>query len=98
MLTGHVKVFMVFLKTVCPRLGRRLMVRRHKLGRKEQRVPNLLKLLGNQGLGALSYVEEGGPELKTTGVSCQYLQELALLARKFDQEPATASDNELSLL
>lgn len=78
--------------------GRRLMVRRHKLGRNEQRVPNLLRLLGNQGLGALSYVEEGRPELKTTGVSCRHLQELALLAQKFEQAPATAADNELSLL
>ena len=55
--------------------GRKLMVRRHKLSRNEQRVPNLLRLLGNQGLGALSYVEEGRPELKTTGVSCHHLQE-----------------------
>lgn len=78
--------------------GRRLMARRHKLGRSEQRVPNLLRLLGNQGLGALSYVEEGRPELKTTGVSCQHLQELALLAQKFEQEPETTADNELSLL
>ncbi len=78
--------------------GRRLMVRHHKLGRKEQHVPNLLRLLRNQGLGALSYVEEGRPELKTTGVSCQHLQELALLAKKFEQEPATAADNEFSLL
>lgn len=78
--------------------GRRLMVRRHKLGRNEQRVPNLLRLLGNQGLGALSYVAEGRPELKSAGVSCQQLQELALLAQRFEQEPATAADNEFSLL
>ena len=78
--------------------GRRLMVRRHKLGRNEQRVPQLLRLLGNQGLGALSYVEEGRPELKITGVSSSHLQELALLAEKFEQEPAAAADDELSLL
>jgi serine/threonine-protein kinase HipA len=78
--------------------GRRLMVHRHKLSRIEQRVPNLLRLLGNQGLGALSYVEEGRPELKTTGVSRHHLQELAFVAQKFEQEPATVADNELSLL
>jgi serine/threonine-protein kinase HipA len=88
----------VFEDSLPDEWGRRLMVRRHKLGRNEQRVPNLLRLLGNQGLGALSYVEEGRPELKTTGVSCQHLQELALLAQKFEQAPATAADNELSLL
>lgn len=78
--------------------GRKLMVRRHKLSRHEQRVPSLLRLLGNQGLGALSYVEEGRPELKTTGVSCHHLQELASLAKKFEQEPSNVADNELSLL
>jgi len=33
--------------------GRRLMVSRHKLGRNAQRAPNLLRLLGSQGLGGL---------------------------------------------
>ena len=65
--------------------GRRLMIRRHKLGRGDQRIPNLLQLLGNQGLGALSYVEEGRPGMKTTGVSSRHLKELALLAEKFEQ-------------
>lgn len=78
--------------------GRRLMVRRHKLDRGEQRVPQLLRLLDNRGLGALSYVEEGKPELKTTGVSSRHLQKLAVLAEKFEQEPTTAADGELSLL
>ncbi|MEA3435263.1 MAG: type II toxin-antitoxin system HipA family toxin [Thermodesulfobacteriota bacterium] len=78
--------------------GRRLLVRRYKLGRGEQRVPQLLRLLGNQGLGAFSYVEEGRPDLKTTGVSSRHLQELILLAEKFEQEPAAVADDELSLL
>lgn len=78
--------------------GRRLMVRRYKLGRGEQRVPNLLRLLGNKGLGALSYVEEGSPELEKTSVSSRHLEELALLAEKFEQEPAAAIDDEFSLL
>ncbi|MCF6291706.1 MAG: type II toxin-antitoxin system HipA family toxin [Desulfobacterales bacterium] len=78
--------------------GRRLMIRRYKLGRNEQRVPDLLRLLGNQGLGALSYAEEGRPELKTTGVSSRHLRKLALLAEKFEREPAAAADDELSLL
>jgi len=78
--------------------GRRLLVRRYKLGRRDQRVPRLLQLLGNQGLGALSYAEEGQPELKTTGVSSRHLQKLAMLADKFEQKPATTADDELSLL
>lgn len=78
--------------------GRRLLVRRYKLGRGEQRVPRLLRLLGHQGLGALSYVEEGRPESKTAGVPSRHLEELVRLAEKFEQEPATAPDDELSLL
>lgn len=78
--------------------GRRLLVRQYKLGRGEQRVPQLLRLQGNQGLGALSYVEEGSPELKTAGVSHRHLQDLARLAEKFEQEPSVATDDDFSLL
>jgi len=77
--------------------GRRLLIRRYMLGRKDQRIPQLLRLLGNQALGALSYVEEGRPDLKTTGVSHRHLQELALLAETFEQNKAV-DDDELSLL
>jgi serine/threonine-protein kinase HipA len=78
--------------------GRRLMVRSHKLGREDQRVPNLLRILGNQGLGALSYLEGGRPATKTTGVSSSHLEELVLLAEKYEQEPTSTADDELSLL
>jgi serine/threonine-protein kinase HipA len=77
--------------------GRRLLVRRYKLGRKDQRIPQLLRLIGNQGLGALSYMEKGRPDLKTTGVPLRHLQELALLAEKFEQDGAV-DDDELYLL
>lgn len=78
--------------------GRRLMIRCYNLKRDEQRVPNLLRLLGSKGLGALGYAEEGSPEPEATSVSCRRLQELALLAGKFEQEPAAAADDEFSLL
>lgn len=78
--------------------GRRLMICRHNLGRSNQRVPDLLRLLGNQGLGALSYVTKDRPEIKTTGVSNRHLQELAELSEKFEKDPATTGDDELSLL
>ena len=78
--------------------GRKLMVRRHNLARSEQRVPQLLRLLGSQGLGALSYVEEGRPQLKTTGVSCRHLRELVQLAEKFERDPAAVAEDELSML
>lgn len=78
--------------------GRRLMIRRYNLKRDEQRVPNLLRLLGSKGLGALGYAEKGSPQPETTSVSSRHLQELALLAEKFEQEPAAAADDEFSLL
>lgn len=78
--------------------GRRLMTRHNNLKREEQRVPNLLRLLGSKGLGALGYVEEGAPDPETASVSSRHLQELALLAEKFEQDPAAAGDDEFSLL
>jgi serine/threonine-protein kinase HipA len=78
--------------------GRKLMIRRYKLGRGEQRVPQLLRLLGSQGLGALSYTEKDQPKLDTTAIHCRHLQELASLAVKFEQFPAAVADDEFSLL
>lgn len=78
--------------------GRRIMARQHKLGRAEQRAPNLLRLLANSGLGALSYVEQGKAELKKAGVSLRQLQELAHLANVFEKEPSSAAADEFSLL
>ena len=78
--------------------GRRIMIRRYNLKRDEARAPNLLRLLGGKGLGALGYVEDGSPEPETTSVSSRHLQELALLAEKFEQEPVAAADDEFTLL
>ncbi len=93
----HAGVHGVFEDSLPDDWGRKLLVRRYKLGRKDQRIPQLLRLSGNQGLGALSYVEEGRPDLKTTGVPLHHLRELALLAEKFEQNKAV-DDDELSLL
>lgn len=93
----HAGVHGVFEDSLPDDWGRTLLVRRYKLGRKDQRIPQLLRLLGNQGLGALSYVEEGRPDFKTTGVPLHHLQELALLAEKFEQNESV-DDDELSML
>jgi len=93
----HAGVHGVFEDSLPDDWGRRLLVRRYKLGRKDQGIPQLLRLLGNQGLGALSYVEEGRPGLKTTGVPLRHLHELALLAERFEQDKAV-DDDEFSLL
>jgi len=93
----HTGVHGVFEDSLPDDWGRRLLIRRYKLGRTDQRIPQLLRLLGNQGLGALSYVEKGRPDLKMTGVSLRHLQKLALLVEKFEQDGAM-DDDELSLL
>ncbi len=94
----HAGVHGVFEDSLPDDWGRKLMTRLHNLSRSEQRVPQLLQLLANQGLGALSYVEEGRPQSKITEVSCRYLQELAQSAEKFEQDPATVAEDEFSLL
>ncbi|OEU79580.1 MAG: phosphatidylinositol kinase [Desulfobacterales bacterium S5133MH4] len=93
----HAGVHGVFEDSLPDDWGRRLLVRRYKLVRKDQRIPQLLRLLGNRGLGALSYMEKGRPDLKTTGVPLRHLQELALLVERFEQDGAV-DDDELSLL
>jgi len=78
--------------------GRRLLVRRHRLAREEQRVPNLLRLFGDQGLGALRYSQVGQPPPFLPGVPCRQLAEISSLAERFEQAPADMADEELSLL
>lgn len=78
--------------------GRRLMSRRHKLSRSEQRVPNLLRLLKSNGLGALRYTEQGQVESRPIVGSVRKLQELERLANIFEQDPLSVVDDELVLL
>ena len=78
--------------------GRGIMVRRYRLGRVEQRVPHLLRLLGDQGLGALIYTEKGKPAPLATGVSSRHLEELVVLAEKFEKDPVAIVDDEFSML
>ncbi len=94
----HAGVHSVFEDSLPDDWGRKLMARRYNLGRAEQRGPNLLRLLGDQGLGALIYTEERKPPPLSTGVSSRHLEELALLAEKFEKDPAAIADDELSML
>jgi serine/threonine-protein kinase HipA len=78
--------------------GRKLMARRYKLGRAEQHVPHLLRLLGSQGMGALLYSENGEPPPLSAGVLRHHLRELVLQAEKFETAPSTMDDDELAML
>lgn len=93
----HAGVHGVFEDSLPDDWGRRLMVRRYRLGRAEQRVPNLLRLLGNQGLGAVSYIERGKYSHPISMISSRHLQELALLAEKFETD-GVVEDDEFALL
>lgn len=95
----HSGVHGVFEDSLPDDWGRRLLARRHRLARSEQRVPQLLRLLGNQGLGALRYTEsDQPPPVFSPTVSCRQLVELADLAERFEQSPTGMADEELSLL
>ena len=87
----------VFEDSLPDNWGRMLMARRYRLGRTEQRVPNLLRLLGGQGMGALSYAEKGSPSPSSAVISSHHLQTLARLVEKFEQTGAV-DDDEFSLL
>lgn len=94
----HAGVHGVFEDSLPDDWGRSIMVRHYKLNRTDRRVPHLLRLLGAQGFGALSYTEKSNPPPLTSGISCHYLEKLVLLAEKFDQDPAAIAPDELSLL
>ena len=91
----HAGVHGVFEDSLPDDWGRKLMIYRYKLGRNEQRVPHLLRMLGDQGLGALIYTEGEKPFPLSTGVSGRHLAELVLLAEKFEKSPSTVPDDEL---
>ncbi len=76
--------------------GRKLLVRRYKLAKKEQRVPHLLKALESEGIGALSFGDEK-PPTKPGGVPGHELKKLVLLAEQYEKDTIT-TENDLALL
>ena len=93
----HSGVHGVFEDSLPDDWGRRILVRHYQLGRKEQRVPQLLALLGGQGLGALSYGVDGVAPARVKDVDGQHLAKLQRLAERFEED-ATAVDEDLALL
>lgn len=76
--------------------GRRILTRRYKLGRSEQRVPNLLQLLGAESLGALSFSDLHNP-VRSDGVGGHELVKLMRLAEEFEKNSSMV-DDDLALL
>ncbi|MSQ72667.1 MAG: type II toxin-antitoxin system HipA family toxin [Betaproteobacteria bacterium] len=64
--------------------GRRLLVFDRRLPRREQGEPYLLREIGADGLGALSYSEHGEPEPRRNTVSAVHLEELVAAAARFE--------------
>ncbi len=65
--------------------GRKLLIRKAELLRKDQTVPNLLKVLRNTGLGALSFVSERKyPPYRESSASILTLRSLVETAMKHD--------------
>ena len=93
----HSGVHGVFEDSLPDDWGRRLLARRYRLARDNQRVPGLLELLGGQGMGALSYGKDEVVPVKKEAVDGRYLLDLQRLAAKFE-EGATSIDDEMALL
>lgn len=93
----HAGVHGVFEDSLPDEWGRRILVRRYNLGRDRQRVPNLLQVLGIQGMGALGFSEGNRPESPQRLPDTRQLEELLRQAERFEQD-ATMVDDELALL
>ncbi len=77
--------------------GRKIMVRRYMLERNEQRVPYFLRLLGGNGLGALSYEDGNTTFPANESIDQCHLVTLQELAQQFEENPVTV-EKEIALL
>jgi len=93
----HSGVHGVFEDSLPDDWGRRILARRYHLERNEQRVPQLLALLGGQGMGALNYNLDNALPEKGKDVDGKHLAELQRLAEKFEED-ATFVNEDLALL
>lgn len=92
----HPGIFGVFEDSLPDDWGRRLLVRKHKIPRHEQNLPNLLLAIGNTGLGALSFTDHEKPQPPSSDISILHLSALVTAAEMFER--GEIRDPELSLL
>ena len=77
--------------------GRRLLIRKARLSRRHQTVPNLLSVLGGNGLGALAYSEKNVKPDTGACTDLTGLKDLLNVAWRYDAGEVVA-DEELTLL
>lgn len=94
---GHPGILGVFEDSLPDDWGRKLLVRKNRISRHHQNLPNLLLALGASGLGALSYAEKGVPDDTSSDVSALYLDRLVEAAEAFERGENTGIDINLLL-
>lgn len=92
----HPGVFSVFEDSLPDDWGRKLLIRKYRITRHKQNLPNLLAALGNGGLGALSYSLHDKPHPSPSNTSIHKLESLVLAAELFER--GTIQNTDLSLL
>jgi serine/threonine-protein kinase HipA len=93
----HPGVFGVFEDSLPDDWGRRLLVRKHRISPHQQNLPTLLLALGDSGLGALSYTEQGTPGHPSEETSVLNLDRLVQSAEAFERGENTDTDINLLL-
>ncbi|MFZ4856704.1 MAG: type II toxin-antitoxin system HipA family toxin [Desulfuromonadaceae bacterium] len=93
---NHPGIFGVFEDSLPDDWGRNLLVRKHKIPRHDQNLPNLLLAISNSGLGALSYTGHEQPLPPATEISVRNLSALVTAAEMF--EHGELRDPELTML
>ena len=92
----HPGVFGVFEDSLPDDWGRRLLVRKHRISLHQQNLPTLLLALGDSGLGALSYAEQGTPDHSSAEASVLNLDRLVQSAEAFER--GENADTDINLL
>jgi serine/threonine-protein kinase HipA len=94
--TDRSGIFGVFEDSLPDDWGRKLLVRKHRIPRHEQNLPNLLLALGSTGLGALSFTDQAKPSPPSSDISILHLSSLAAAAEMYER--GEILDTQLSLL
>lgn len=89
-------LFGVFEDSLPDDWGRKLLVRKNAVPRHEQNPPNLLLVLGNTGLGALSFSSNNEIQSQPSDTSILRLSELVIAAENYER--GEVLDVDLSLL